>query len=847
MSFTYTPAKQGIMTSDSVVVVCEPQHEVSNLPMSIASLQLLQKVCASIGIPKDKLLLIQQSPPIPVEIKNSEARKREYLEPYLNAAKEFIDSLKPKLLVTLGDSATKFFSGKSTKFSAVRGTIITNNDYTIFPMTSPGQALIRPESMPTFIADLTNLKNLLDNGLEVSTINKEYRWCEDISFLLSNPPTLIAIDIETTGLEWRDLDTKILTIQITYRDHESLVCPIDPQFWDWKGRGETRINLINQIKLLLENPKVKKIGQNITYDLLMLELRGYKVRGVLADTELWAWGVDENVLQKNIDNLCKIYVPEYAGYNDKYNSSINKSDMINLDKDSFLDYAGGDTAATFALFKVLDRLLKQMPTQYKLITKVKMPCLMLLKNMTRKGVEIDNEYLSSLEPTLKEDLDRIYKELLELSPKKILQYHLDKGLSFTRDALVRDILFSPDGFGLKPILFTKSTADLTDPSERVPSASANNHLPFFINAKGNAGKFVTKFMEYTKLEKLLSTYVTGFVDKYAYKGAINSSFSLSRTVTGRTASSNPNSQNWPSRGKYSKLYKKAFKAREGYTFVTADLSQIELRLIAHEANEPNMIKLYREDADIHTNTAIDALRISKENWDELPKEQKSFYRRGAKAINFGFVYGMSARKFITYAKTDYNVEYTLEEGRRLRDTFFNVSYPSLPKWHTRRINEVNENGYVVSLVGHIRHLPGIYSTENGVKAAAERQSINSGIQGTGSDLGLYALLRIARQGNPYIKPILFIHDDDVMEVKEGYEWEAANALCWVMRNHRLKELFGIDLSVPIKGEPDVGKTLGTMYELGGLPDDAPDWVKAIPKVDTMNPSKPTWWDDKKDI
>lgn len=207
---------------------------------------------------------------------------------------------------------------------------------------------------------------------------------------------------------------------------------------------------------------------------------------------------------------------------------------------------------------------------------------------------------------------------------------------------------------------------------------------------------------------------------------------------------------------------------------------------------------------------------------------------------------MSARKFRTFAKTDYGIDYSEAEAKERRKVFF-TTYDGLPVWHKQSIEYVHAHGFCKSLDGHIRHLPSVYSEDDGVRAGAERQGINTKIQGLGSNLGLMAMYRIYRQGNPNINPVLFIHDDCILEVKEGYEWEAANALCWVMHNHNLERLYGIKLKVPIKGEPDVGKNLGEMYELLDLPDNAPDWVKAIPPVSPLKATKPKWWDDKKDI
>lgn len=845
-NFNYKPIYKG-STKPEIIIVCEPSRDYKGLPMQEQSYNLILNLLTKNNVSLDNLLMIQFCPPIPEEISVSKSRTNKWLVPYVEKVNEIISKTDPKIILTLGDYPTRHISGSNLKFSSVRGTLIDTPVGKVFPITSPSQAIVRPENRPILEADILNLSRIIEGGYKALEVkDKNYYWAEDISDILEKNPELIAIDTETTGLDWKKPTTRILTIQITCEAGVSAVCPVCPIFWDWTGREDKRLKLIEQIKELLDNPKVKKVGQNITYDLLMLYKEGYMVRGVYADTELWAWGVDENLLQKNIDNLCKIYLPEMSGYNDYYNEVIDKSNMCAVDKELFLPYAGGDTDATFRLFHVLDERLKKEPTQRNLLTKVKMPFLALLFRMTLRGVKVDLDYLDELRPFLQAELDKKYSELIDLVPSAVVKKHYDAGLKFTRDRFVADIMFSKEGFGLKPRVFTKTTASLPD-EQKIPSVSAKQHFPYFIGIGGDAGKFVDIFIEYTKLEKLLSTYVNSFKEKYVSdESTIHSNFSLARTVTGRTASSNPNSQNWPARGPYAKKYKKIVVARKGYSFVSADLSQIELRLVAHVANEKNMIELYRQDKDIHAFTARISMGLSQEQWDRLSKEEKSLNRFRAKAVNFGYVYGMSAKKFVVYAKTDYGIDYTKDESEELRDNYFK-GFPALKAWHKNCAMNLRRNGYAMSIDGHIRHLPSVFSEDEGIAAAATRQAVNAPIQGTASNLGLMAMYRIAKQGNPNIKPVLFIHDDCILEVKEGYEWEAANALCWVMRNHNMKRLFGVDLKIPIKGEPDVGKSLGEMYELGDLPSTAPEWVKSIPKIDPLNPVKPSWWNNRLDV
>ena len=268
-----------------------------------------------------------------------------------------------------------------------------------------------------------------------------------------------------------------------------------------------------------------------------------------------------------------------------------------------------------------------------------MPAIMAFANrLERYGMVIDQDALRELSANVKGWLQAEYRQLLRLVPAAVRRKHLDAGLKFSRDAFVRDILFSEDGFKLKPKVFTDSTADLA-PDKRVASVSTKTHFPHFVTRKDKAGEFVNRLIEFQKTSKMDSTYCgneeerTGFWQYLSADGRIFPSFALHKTNTGRTASIDPNGQNYPKRGQWAKPFLKVFKPNPGFRFVAADLSQIELRIAAWEANDPTMLDIYRNDGDIHMMTAAATMRMSVEEFLSLDAATRTFKRFAAKAAN----------------------------------------------------------------------------------------------------------------------------------------------------------------------------------------------------------------------
>ena len=577
---------------------------------------------------------------------------------------------------------------------------------------------------------------------------------------------------------------------------------------------------------------------------------------------------------------------------DQFNRTYDKALMHLVPHDDMLTYAGGDPDACFRIAQALKSRLSRDSRQQNIYRRIQLPAILSFANMTEPyGLLVDKDKLREFCDAVESWLDEEYQALIRLVPPAVRRKHLNsgKGLVFSRPDFVRDVLFSRGGFGLAPVAYTDSTKDLEDKSLRMPSTSTKHHMPYFVNDPRvigdtgvTVGDFVTRLIEFQKTTKMSSTYLgheaveaqeatpdqeaieaqdaSGIWQYMSPEGRVHPSYGVSFTDTGRTNSRDPNGQNFPKRGsRWAKLYQQIFVPTPGYKFVAADLSQVELRVAAEMAQEPTMLRIFREGGDIHVMTAAFVLGLPYEQvaaWkgdktllldvaNDVPgsgdflrklnpgarsKATLGDYfnqkRYEAKSVGFGFLFGMGWRKFRVYAKTEYGLDYTEEEAQALRTAFF-ARYPGLVTWHETMKEFAWQHGYVRALHGACRHLPSVYSEDEAIAAAAGRYAINSPVQRLGSDLGLIAKIRFSHQVDPdVIRDLAFVHDQLILEVKEGHEEEAAKALKWCMENPPLEEWFGITMSVPIIAEVEIGDNGGSLEEQKG-----------------MEAAKPSWWDD----
>ena len=739
-----------------------------------------------------------------------------FCRPYLV---EEVNKRNPDVVIPLGGEAASQVFGRAVKITKSRGVASRLPDFRspiILPTLNPSMAAMYPQHEATIRSDCATLGRLVDSGYDIRKANSgmlgEYEFIDDLGFLLKEKPSIIAYDTETTDTSWFAPGATILTMQFCIEPGKAYMLP-----WDHKDAKRTlrqKSRLREQLIRLLCDPKRKVIGQNAKFDALFT----YAVTGVRyrigGDTQMLATLIDENVYGNSQADLVKRYVPDMAGYSDVFDAEIDKSKMADLPLDQkFLDYGCGDADSLLRLHEVL---YSEVAKDKKLLChyeNVSIPGLNAFTSLDLRGLHVDEAAVDEFEKVVEEELAGMKSSLLKQVPASIKRAHVDKGLKFSRADFLLDILFRhKDGFRLKPKVFTKTTARLP-PEKRVPSTSSKDHLPYFFDEC----PFTYELAEYIKLSRLLGTNIKGFKKKYIVDGMVRPTYRLDVTVTGRTSSENPNGQNIPKRGKRAKAYRKIFVAPPGYFFLEADYSQAELRIAADMANDPTLLRLYREGKDVHIATVLDVLGISREQYYSDSKDQQTLWRTQAKAVNFGLIYGMWYKKLQAYAKTQYGADFTEAESKKYWGNFF-AKYYNLEPWHKKTKQFARENGYVRSYSGRIRHLPTIYSENEFIVQEAERQAVNSPVQEFPSTLGVMASSRIDEGiEHECLAIVAFVHDAIYSYVKCEYlEW-GAQILRHYMESIPIKKIFGVELKVPMVADVSFGVNMGEMYELPGIP------------------------------
>lgn len=778
-----------------------------------------------------------------------------------------INDYRPEVVIPLGSEAARQVMGRAVQITKVRGTATYSEELSahVYPILNPGQVVAYPQHKPLFAADVASFARMVDSGfdreLAASKILGDYEIVTDLQFLIDQNPDVVFFDMESTGLKWfekgtfnvRNYDPEIHKGQRPNASVLTMQFCIEPGkaymvVWDHPeapASARTKQKLRQQIRTLLCKKGRKVVGQNVKIDQVFTRAHvgvNFKIGG---DTLMLATLLDENALTKNQDVLVKQYVPEMAGYADEFNATTDKSRMWEVPLSKMLGYGCGDVDSGYRLFEALWEKVKQDKKLVAHYRRVSLPGLNTFAAMEMRGLPVDEHALNEFEALMSRLVEQQKAELLDQVPKSIKRAHIDKGLSFSRPDFVRDILFKHrDGFRLKPMVYTKTTAKLPA-ALREPSISSKDHLPYFFEEC----PFTMLLAQHVKDSRLLSTNIQGFKEKYIIDGLVRPTYSLTTARTGRTSSEDPNGQNFPKRGPNATAYRRSYVAPPGYVVLEADLSQAELRISADMANDKTMLSVYNSGGDIHSTTAAATLNVSLKVFKEWAHDKrllmevansipgsgdflrkmnpgkrreatvKDYYkakRQEAKAINFGFIYGMGWRKFIGYAKTQYGVEFNDEEAQGIRTAFF-AKYAHLPSWHDRMRAFAQDKKFVRSYSGRIRHLPMIDSDEDGIRSEAGRQAINSPVQEFASSLGVMAMGRLHEEIDPqYLAPIAFVHDAIYCFVPEEYAVWGAQTLKWFMQSNPIEEWFGIKLKCPIVADVSIGRNLGDTYEMEGI-------------------------------
>ncbi len=495
--------------------------------MSSPQMKLIQKFAQANGIPGNQFRIVTPCPPIPDEISTSERKIGDFLAVYRH---EFIQEVQAnaettRLIVTLGKVALRQLMGKQVKITEARGSLTTCEvlpDAAVLPLLSPAHVLRRPEMLPIFEGDFRQIPSLRDANWDASifetlTDQADYEWCLDLSDLIKNPPTVGTFDTETRGLEWRNGRKAILCVQISTREGHAYVIPLDKEYFnDPLMRGKTTKNLpkltdkmiaklIDQLTVIFGNPDTRWAAHNGKYDIHHLLNYGIEVVNWAIDTMQLAFCVDDNMQIKSLDECIRRWVGEMAGYADSFNSETDKANMETVPHDKMIRYAGGDTDATFRLAARLVALAKEDSKNFNCFNRVQMPGLRSFVGMERAGIRMDKDALRDLGVLFAKTEKELYAELIALAVKKSPQLcrkyaETPDGLKFTPAFLI-DLLFSEDGFKLHARVWTDTTKRLPM-EQRIPSVSANTHLPFFQHVP-----FVAKLIQYKKLQKMRTSYV----------------------------------------------------------------------------------------------------------------------------------------------------------------------------------------------------------------------------------------------------------------------------------------------------------------------------------------------------
>ena len=526
----------------------------------------------------------------------------------------------------------------------------------------------------------------------------------------------VCFDTETTGLDMFLSDLVGLSFCFIAGEAYYVSLPVD--------KVEAK-EVLHEFKAFFESEQIEKIGQNIKFDLLMLTQYGIKLKGKLFDTMIAHYLVQPE-LRHGMDYLAEIYLnyrtihfEDLVGAKGK-----NQVDIRSVDLKYLCDYAAEDADVTFRLKQILENELKANNLE-KLFYDIEMPLMKVLATMEHTGVRLDTEALRQSSEILTNDMLNLEKEI-----------HILAGYDFN--------VSSPMQVG--EILFDRLKLDEKARKTKTGQYSTSEDVLEKIQSKH---PIIGKILEYRGLKKLLSTYIDALPQLISpVTGKVHTSYNQTVAVTGRLSSTNPNLQNIPIRDAIGKEIRKAFIPDAGCVFLSADYSQIELRIMAHLSGDANMMEAFINGLDIHTATAA---KIYKIPLNEVTTEM----RRKAKTANFGIIYGISV-----FGLSD-RLGIPRAEAKELIDGYF-ITYPDVKKYMDASILKAREMGYVETLFGRKRTLPDINSQNGVVRGFAERNAINAPIQGTAADIIKIAMVRIQNKielENLQAKMTMQVHDE----------------------------------------------------------------------------------------
>lgn len=543
----------------------------------------------------------------------------------------------------------------------------------------------------------------------------------------------VCFDTETTGLD--AVSASLIGIAFSWQAHTGYYVPIPED-------TEARKAVLDSLLPFFENDSIEKVGQNLKYDLKVMQQHGISVKGKLFDTMLAHYIINPD-MRHNMDVLAETYL----GYRPKPITDLigkkgkNQGSMRDVPLDQQTEYAAEDADITWQLKEHFEKELGKNE-QRALLDKVELPLVRVLAAMELAGISIDVPYLNEMSKVLQQEATALEQRIFEQA-----------GETFN--------LASPKQLG--PILFDK--LKLIDKPKKTKTGQYST-AEEVLSTLAKDHPIVAHILEWRSVQKLNNTYVSALPeDVNATTNRIHTVYNQAVTATGRLSSNHPNLQNIPIRTPRGQQVRKAFVAKDDeHVLMAADYSQIELRVIASLSEDPSMLAAFNNNEDIHAATAAKVFGVP---ISEVSREQRS----QAKTVNFGIIYGVSAFGLSNQTTL------TRKEAKALIEAYYE-SYPKLKAYMSEQVDFAREHGYVATVLGRRRYLKDINSRNAIVRGAAERNAINAPIQGSAADIIKLAMLTIydkMQQQNFKAQMLLQVHDELVFECPKS-ELEALKHL-----------------------------------------------------------------------
>jgi DNA polymerase-1 len=601
-------------------------------------------------------------------------------------------------------------------------------------------------------------------NIEVQTIDTEEKLADLVKEL--NKAKVISFDTETTSTE--EMKAEIVGISLSIKEGEGYYIPVGHR----TGTNLTLDQVLSALKSPLTDPRIGKIAHNAKYDYIVLARQGLKVSPLTFDTMLAEFIIDPASRNLGLKNLAFVKLgEEMTRIEDLIGKGKKQISMADVPVESVAPYAVADAEIPLRLMALQRDELKRVSGE-KLLEEIDLPLTPVIADMEMTGISLDLPFFQETSKRLEKRMAEIEKQVYEM---------VGKPFNINSTQQLSDILFQR--LGLEP----------PDRGNKTASGHFSTSAGVLDLLRGKH-PVVDLILEHRELSKIKSTYVDALQAALnSETGCVHTSYSQIGAVTGRLSSSNPNLQNIPIRSEEGRRIRNGFVAGKGNVLLSVDYSQIELRIVAHMAQDEGMLAAFRADEDIHATTAAAIYGVK-------PEAVTKNMRRHAKAINFGLIYGMSV---FGLTRT---TELTLAEAETFVKAYFQ-KFPGVKKYLDGIRKQAAQQGYVETLLGRRRYFPALQSKANvQVKNREEREAINAPVQGTAADIMKIAMLQIPpalKQAGLKAKMLLQVHDELVFECPKSELKETARVIQDTMTN-------AYPLSIPLSTEARYGPNWGEM-------------------------------------